>query len=274
VVETRKIDDKGVITADGSLALGFTLTPGTQAIPNSVAVKNGITAVAYAIQNTTINAQEVGQVSFYRAATGAFLNSVSVGVLPDMLTFTPDGTKVLVANEGEPNSYGQANSVDPEGSVSIINIAGGVGAATVQTASFTSFNSQIDALKAAGVRITAPGATVAQDLEPEYIAVSPDGLTARVTLQENNAIAILDIAKATITSILPLGAKDHKLPGNSLDTSDQDLSTTTGPINIRNQPVFGLYQPDAIASFSIAGGGCWLCPRPSEVPQCGGSQKK
>jgi uncharacterized repeat protein (TIGR01451 family) len=253
VVETQKIDDKGTITADGSLALGFTPPAGTNAIPNSVAVKNGIVAVAYAIQNTTTNAQEAGQVSFYRAATGAFLNSVTVGALPDMLTFTPDGTRVLVANEGEPNSYGQANSVDPEGSVSIINIAGGVGAATVQTASFSGFNSQINALKAAGVRITAPGATVARDLEPEYIAVSPDGLTARVTLQENNAIAVLDIASATITSIAPLGVKDHSLPGNALDASDRDLTASTGTINIRNQPVFGLYQPDAIASFSING---------------------
>jgi uncharacterized repeat protein (TIGR01451 family) len=253
VVETQKIDDKGTVTANGSLALGFTPATGTTAIPNSVAVKNGIVAVAYAIQNTTTNAQEAGRVSFYRAATGEFLNSVTVGALPDMLTFTPDGTKVLVANEGEPNSYGQANSVDPEGSVSIINLTGGVGAATVQTASFASFNSQINALKASGVRITAPGATVAQDLEPEYIAVSPDGLTARVTLQENNAIAILDIASATITSVVPLGVKDHSLPGNALDASDRDLSASTGTINIRNQPVFGLYQPDAIASFSING---------------------
>jgi hypothetical protein len=81
-------------------------------------------------------------------------------------------------NEGEPNSYGQANSFDPEGSVSVINIAGGVASATVQDTTFTSFNSQIASLKANGVRITGPGATVAQDLEPEYIAVSPDGLTA------------------------------------------------------------------------------------------------
>ncbi|OYD92130.1 hypothetical protein CDG76_25415 [Nostoc sp. 'Peltigera membranacea cyanobiont' 210A] len=165
-----------------------------------------------------------------------------------MLTFTPDGTKVLVANEGEPNSYGQPNSVDPEGSVSIINIAGGVANATVAQASFTSFNNQIATLKAAGVRITGPGSTVAQDLEPEYIAVSPDGQTARITLQENNAIAILDIASATITNILPLGTKNYNLPGNGLDASDRD-----GKINIQNWPVFGLYQPDAIASFTANG---------------------
>ncbi|OBQ31505.1 MAG: alkaline phosphatase, partial [Anabaena sp. CRKS33] len=129
--------------------------------------------------------------------------------------------------------------------VSIINIAGGVASATVQTATFTSFNSQIASLKASGVRIIGPGATVAQDVEPEYIAVAPDGLTAMVTLQENNAIAILDIASATITQIIPLGAKDYSLPGNDIDPSDQD-----GGINIQNWPVFGLYQPDAIASFS------------------------
>jgi hypothetical protein len=253
IVEIQKIDNTGTIAATGSLLTGFAPPPGSQAIPNSVATKNGIVAVAYALQDTTTKAQLSGRVSFYDAASGAFLNSVVVGALPDMLTFTPDGTKVLVANEGEPNSYGQANSVDPEGSVSIINIAGGVANATVQTADFTSFNSQMATLKAAGVRITGPGATVAQDLEPEYIAVSPDGLTAWVTLQENNAIATLDIATAKITKILPLGAKNFNLPGNGIDASDRDLTATTGKINIQNQRAFGLYQPDAIASFSING---------------------
>ncbi|MHC5764554.1 MAG: choice-of-anchor I family protein [Nostoc sp.] len=251
-VEIYNVSNTGTLALAGSLTTGFTPPAGTQAIPNSIAVKNGIVAVAYAIQNTTTNAQQIGQVSFYNAA-GTFLNSVAVGALPDMLTFTPDGTKVLVANEGEPNSYGQANSVDPEGSVSIIDISGGVANATVAQASFTSFNSQIATLKAAGVRITGPGSTVAQDLEPEYIAVSPDGKTARITLQENNAIAILDIASATITNILPLGAKNYNLPGNGLDASDRDLTSSSGKINIQNWPVFGLYQPDAIASFTANG---------------------
>ncbi|MDZ7963062.1 MAG: choice-of-anchor I family protein [Aulosira sp. DedQUE10] len=247
-VDTYSVSNTGALTLINSLTTGFTPPAGTQAIPNSVAVKNGIVAVAYAIQNSTTNAQQTGQVSFYNAADGAFLNSVAVGALPDMLTFTPDGKKVLVANEGEPNSYGQANSVDPEGSVSIIDISGGVASATVAQATFTSFNSQIATLKAAGVRITGPGSTVAQDLEPEYIAVSPDGKTARITLQENNAIAVLDIASATITDILPLGVKNYNLPGNGIDASDQD-----GGINIKNWPVFGLYQPDAIASFTANG---------------------
>ncbi|MFM6010240.1 MAG: choice-of-anchor I family protein, partial [Dolichospermum sp.] len=243
-----------IVNNTGSLTVAGTLTPtitppaGTVLIPNSVAVKNGVVAVAYAVQNTTTNAQQTGKVAFFNASNGSFINGVDVGALPDMLTFTPDGTKVLVANEGEPNNYNQGNSVDPEGSVSIINIADGVASATVETATFTSFNSQMASLKASGVRIFAPNATVAQDLEPEYIAVAPDGLTARITLQENNAVAILDIATATITQIIPLGMKDHSLPGNGIDPSDQD-----GGINIQNWPVFGLYQPDAIASFTANG---------------------
>jgi hypothetical protein len=176
-VEILSVSNTGALTLTGSLTPGFAAPAGTNIIPNSVAVKNGVVAVAYAVQNAPTsaqpNAQQAGRVSFYNAADGAFLNSVEVGFLPDMLTFTPDGTKVLVANEGEPNSYGQATSFDPEGSVSVIDLACGVAHASVRNASFTSFNSQIDALKAAGVRITGPGATVAQDVEPEYIAVAP-----------------------------------------------------------------------------------------------------
>ncbi|BCL34293.1 choice-of-anchor I family protein [Nostoc sp. MS1] len=247
-VEIYSISNTGALTASGSLNPGFTVPADNEIIPNSVAVKNGTVAVAYAIRNTTNNAQLLGRVSFFNAADGTFLNSVEVGYLPDMLTFTPDGTKVLTANEGEPNSYGQANSFDPEGSVSIINLANGVANATVQTAGFTAFNSQIDALKAAGVRIFGPGATVAQDVEPEYIAFSGDGTKAYVTLQENNALAIVDIATATVTQIIPLGRKDYSLPGNGIDPSDRDNG-----INIRQVPVFGLYQPDAIASYTVNG---------------------
>jgi uncharacterized protein len=250
LIETYSVSSTGALTLASPLTIGFTPLAGTIAIPNSVAVKNGIVAVAYAVQNNTTLAQQPGRVSFYNAADGAFLNSVEVGFLPDMLTFTPDGQRVLVANEGEPNSYGQANSFDPEGSVSVINIAGGVTSATVQHATFTSFNSQIASLKTAGVRIFGPGSTVAQDLEPEYIAVAPDGLTARITLQENNAIAILNIATATITSVQSLGTKNHSLPGNGFDASDQDPANR---INIQNWPVFGLYQPDAIASYAVNG---------------------
>lgn len=253
-IEFYTLSNTGSLSAPSNLPFGFTAGANT-ILPNSVAIKNGIVAVGYAIVTPVTLAQQFGIVAFYDAATATYINSVSVGYLPDMLIFTPDGTKVLTANEGEPNSYGQGSSFDPEGSVSIIDISGGVAAATVNTVGFTGFNGQIVALRAAGVRIYGPGATVAQDFEPEYIAFNADGSKAFVVLQENNAVAELDIATATFTQILPLGLKDHNLAGNGLDASDRDLEPgfTTGKINIQNWPIKGMYQPDAMASFTVGG---------------------
>jgi Ca2+-binding RTX toxin-like protein len=247
----------------GTLTPNFVPAAGTELVPNSVSVKNGVVAVGYAVRNTTTNAQAVGRVEFFNAATGASISGVNVGFLPDMLTFSPDGRKILTANEGEPNSYGQANSFDPEGSISIISVPGNgvistanVASATVQNAGFAAFNGQADALRQSGVRIFGPGATVAQDLEPEYITLSPDSSTAYVTLQENNALAIVNVNTATVTSVVPLGFKNHNLPGNGLDASDRDVNGTSGGggrVNIQNYPIFGMYQPDAIASFQANG---------------------
>jgi hypothetical protein len=170
---------------------------------NSVAVSNGLVAIAVQAQPET----NPGKVVFYDTL-GNFQQAVTVGALPDMLTFTPDGKKVLVANEGQPSSYNQPNSVDPVGSISIIDLSNGLAQANVATAGFDSFNPLKADLQARGVRITGPNATVAQDLEPEYITISPDGKTAWVSLQENNSIAVIDIATAKVTSIQPLGLKD------------------------------------------------------------------
>ncbi|HHD64635.1 MAG TPA: NAD nucleotidase, partial [Desulfobulbaceae bacterium] len=209
--------------------------------PNSVAVHNGLVAVAVEADPK----QDPGSVVFFKT-DGTFLRQVRVGSLPDMLTFTPDGRRLLVANEGEPNDE---YTVDPEGSVSIINIARGVARAGVRTATFTAFNGLADKLRRRGVRIFGPNATVAQDLEPEYITVSPDSRTAWISLQENNAIAVLDLKSARITDISPLGVKDHSLEGNGLDGSDKDKK-----INIRTwKNLYGMYQPDGIAAFVVDG---------------------
>lgn len=206
---------------------------------NSVAAKNGVLAVAIESANKT----DPGIVALYDTTTLELLGSVEVGSLPDMLTFTPDGNKILVANEGEPTS--DTYEVDPEGSISIITVAD---PPTVEHITFESLNDEADALRAQGVRIYGPNATVAQDLEPEYIAVSADGKTAWVTLQENNAFAIIDVDTAELKSIVPLGFKNHAVPGNELDPSDQDSA-----IRIGSWPVFGMYLPDAIASYQVAG---------------------
>ncbi len=212
VIEYYTISNNGTLTAGGSLPLGFIPAVGDSAIPNSVAVKNGRLAASYAIINIATKAQQPGRVTIYNAGSGATLKSFIVGYLPDMVTFTSNGKKLLTANEGEPNSYGQATSFDPEGSVSIIDLNNGLNNATVQNVSFASFNGQEAALRTQGIRIYGPGATAAQDFEPESIAFSPDETKAWVTLQENNAFAVIDIAAATVTQLIPLGLKNHSKP--------------------------------------------------------------
>jgi len=205
--------------------------------PNYVAVHDGVVAAAI---EATIK-QEPGRVAFFDP-DGNLLNSVMVGALPDMLTFTPDGEKLLVANEGEPNA---SCSVDPEGSVSIIDVSQdveGITQADVITAGFAAFNgTPLDP----SIRSFAPNAAVfSLNAEPEYIAVSSDSRTAYVTLQENNAIAVVDIDTGVVTHLHGLGYKDHNVAGSGLDASDRDTK-----INIRLWPVQGMYQPDAIAAF-------------------------
>ncbi|MDF7800813.1 choice-of-anchor I family protein [Pontiellaceae bacterium B1224] len=210
---------------------------------NSVAVHKGLVAVACEADPK----QDPGTVAFLDI-DGDYISSVVVGALPDMLTFTPNGKQVLVANEGEPDAD---YLVDPEGSVSIIDLKRGVEQLTqsdVKTVSFAPFNSLKKQMQRAQIRIYGPNASVAQDLEPEYIAVSDDGKTAFVTLQENNAIAIIDIKTARVKRIKSLGYKWHILPGNELDASDKDDG-----IYIENWPVAGMFQPDSIASYKVRG---------------------
>ena len=213
--------------------------------PNSVAIYDGL--VAAAVEND--DKQAPGVVVFFDV-DGQYINHVTAGALPDMVTFTPNGKAVLVANEGEPNDdYDD----DPEGSVSIIPVYKGVASLTdadVAHATFDAYNfSNIDP----AVRIFGPAASVAQDLEPEYIAISRDSKTAYVSLQENNALAIIDIRSATVTAIVPFGYKDHSVPANALDASNRDDA-----INIANWPALGMYQPDAIVYFKRRGKGFLL----------------
>lgn len=205
--------------------------------PNSVAVKNGILAVALSAPN----AQENGFVEFFDTATLDEIGSAQVGALPDMVAFTPNGKYVLSANEGEPNDD---YSIDPPGSVSIVEVA------TQQTTTldFIAFNGQETALEAEGFRVFGPNADLATDVEPEFLTISNDGKTAWVALQENNGLAVVNLKTLQIESILPLGFKDFSIPGNEIDPSNED-----GKKELRSVPVFGIYQPDALAYYSVDG---------------------
>jgi 6-phosphogluconolactonase (cycloisomerase 2 family) len=205
--------------------------------PNSVAVYDGKLAIALEANNK----QAPGKISVYNTSDSSLANEYTVGSLPDMVTFTKDGNYILVANEGEPNDD---YTVDPDGTVSIIDLSNNM----VTTLDFSAFNSQEATLESQGFRVFGPGADLAADVEPEYITVSDDSQYAWVALQENNGIAKINIPTKTIEAIYPLGFKDYSLSGNSIDASDRDNVN-----ELKNWPVYGIYQPDAITSVAING---------------------
>ncbi|MEQ9485139.1 choice-of-anchor I family protein [Coleofasciculus sp. F4-SAH-05] len=202
--------------------------------PNSVSYNNG----RFAVSVTNEMPQNSGLVLFFDAEGNSIHDPVSVGSVPDSLTFTPDGTKIIVANEGELSD--DYPDTDPVGSVSIIDLT----TFNVTTASFNNVSLP------SNVRLFGPNAdNPAQNMEPEFVTVSQDSQKAYVTLQENNAIAVVDIASGQVEKVIGLGFKDYSLPGNALDASNKD-----GIINIANYDnLFGMFQPDGITSYIVDG---------------------
>jgi len=205
----------------------------------SLAVKPGLLAVA----SPDSIEQNPGRVIFFDTL-GNYKGQVTVGALPDMITFTHDGKYLLTANEGQPNT---TFSVDPEGSVSIIDVQDtNYVQSDVTTLNFTGFNALSASLMASGVRKGSTIGTLSQNLEPEYITVSSDNAKAWVTLQENNSIAHLDLVNKIVTNITPMGMKNHQTAQNGFDASDNN-----GVVLMTNWPVRSFYMPDALAQFTV-----------------------
>lgn len=223
-------------------------------VANSIAIRDdGLGVIALEDEDKT----RPGSVMFFDAndPDADVLGEVPVGSLPDMVTVTPDGTHALVANEGEP---ADDFSTDPEGSVSVIDLPAEVAAPSetdVHTADFHEFEDGGANTLPDDVRIFGPtpeaDLPISRNLEPEYITVAGD--KAYATLQEANAIAVVDIAEAAVEKILPLGLKDHGQAGNGLDASDRDPEDAP-TVNITEyEGLRGAYMPDTISTFSSGG---------------------
>jgi hypothetical protein len=206
---------------------------------NSVSVNNGLLAAAIESDPKT----SPGKVVIWNTTDLSVKGVVTVGALPDMVTFSPNGKYIVSANEGEPN---EDYTLDPKGTISIIRLPG----LNVSNLDFSSFSAEANFLKSKGFRTPGPeGTAFAEDVEPEYVAVSHDSRTAWVTLQENNAIAKIDLHSSRIEEIFPLGFLDHNLGQNAIDASDND-----DEIGVHKQwPVKGMYLPDGISAFTSFG---------------------
>lgn len=234
----------GLAASDGS-----TIPAGSQV--NSVAYSHGLVAVAVESATKT----DPGWVVVLRSRGLSVLSTVRVGAQPDMVTFDDLGRTIVTADEGEP---ADDFSADPAGSVSIIDVPRALrGRDAVRTAGFGAWD-RGRALPA-GVRVfgpdapdpnAAPGTSgagrVARNLEPEYVTI--EGHRAYVTLQENNALAVVDLNQARVSDIVAMPGKDWNRPGNVLDPSDRDAG-----IALASWPLKSLLMPDSIASYRAGG---------------------
>ena len=247
-------DNEGIVSATNlASAITLSLNENTPGDANSIAIdaNNQLLAVAMAATNVG----EAGQIAFYNISgdTPVFIKNVTVGALPDMVAFSHDGAKVVVANEGEPNGD---YSIDPEGTISIIDITNGTIADTALSINFQAYNNKQAELEAQGLVFANPtgriiygnliNTTVAMDLEPEYVSISKDNKYAYISIQENNGLAIINLEDNSL-ELKGLGFKDWS--NLQFDASDKD-----GGVNFKSYSgLYGMYQPDTIASFSWKG---------------------
>ena len=218
----------------GTLVEHIDVTP--YGLVNSVSIHNGL--AAFAIEAGPPDRRRPGVVVFYDTRTRERVGDpITVGALPDMLTFTHDGSKLLVANEGTPNAVADTayTAPDPAGSVSIIDVETRTVIATAGLNGVPQFGDNLRT-------------NTGMDFEPEYISVEHDGSRAFVTLQEANAIAVLDLSLNAFTEIIGLGVKDFRLEGNEFDPKDND-----GSVSFINADARALYMPDGVASYKYRG---------------------
>jgi hypothetical protein len=246
VIDSRDIQKPRLLT---SLNVGADIQKHLNAqagASNSVDVFDGLLAVAIEAENKT----DAGWVAFYDTQNLSFIDAVSVGALPDMVTFTENGKQLLVAVEGEPSD--KTYALDPAGEVAIIDIDWhqNILKTSLTRLDFNEFNqggSRFDELPKQLV-LNGFQATVAQDLEPEYVAVNKNSTKAYVSMQENNAIAVINLADKRIEKIMALGFKDHLQAGNELDGNNKDKQAL-----LKKEPALGMYQPDSVSVVTIGG---------------------
>ncbi len=221
-----------------NLNLAFTIDVSAYgANANSVAVFGDYVAVAVEAQAV----DGLGKVVIFDV-DGNFVSAADCGYWPDALSVSHDGTTIAVANEGQPSDD---YSIDPVGSATLIDVTDPFNPISMEV----SFEGITEADLPEGTRIFGPNASIAMDLEPEYVAFSGDDNTLFINCQENNCMIVADAATGAITDIWSYGFKDHSLAENALDASNQD-----DMINITTWPVKGMYLPDAIHSFEAADG--------------------
>jgi hypothetical protein len=226
--------------------------------PRHLALRHdGLLAVVLqSVQDPTLR----GRVALYRtdgAPATPPVATIDAGFMPARAAFTPDGSRLLVANEGEPSDD---YLVDQPDLVTVVDLRRGATHASAENVDFHAFDPLKEQLIRKGLRISGPNlatadpndtASVASDVEPADVAISPSSRTAWITLPENNAVAVLDVQAGKMLEILPFGLKDHAVAGNGLDPTDNDhdrsVTAMIPGINVETWPLSRMYMPRRVA---------------------------
>lgn len=235
LLDGNDIDVKSIVEANCE---GFTYGDMT-----SVAVSADGTKLAAAVQAEGY--ADNGRVAVFTCnadGTLTFEQAYETGVQPDMVTFTPDDSRILTANEGEPREGYADGAVDPAGSVTVITVADG----TAVNVDFTAYDSNEERQKLVDAGIVMKKDTVpSKDLEPEYIAAGND--TAYVTLQEANAIAVIDLDSLKVEGIYSAGYEDYSTTAVDIDKKDEAYNPAV------YESLRGIRMPDGVALYSVDG---------------------
>jgi hypothetical protein len=234
-LDGNDIDVKSIVEANCE---GFTYGDMT-----SVAVSADGTKLAAAVQAEGY--ADNGRVAVFTCnadGTLIFEQAYETGVQPDMVTFTPDDSRILTANEGEPREGYADGAVDPAGSVTVITVADG----TAVNVDFTAYDSNEERQKLIDAGIVMKKDTVpSEDLEPEYIAAGND--TAYITLQEANAIAVIDLDSLKVAGIYSAGYEDYSTTAVDIDKKDEAYNSAV------YESLRGIRMPDGVALYSVDG---------------------
>ena len=235
LLDGNDIDVKSIVEANCE---GFTYGDMT-----SVAVSADGTKLAAAVQAEGY--ADNGRVAVFTCnadGTLTFEQAYETGVQPDMVTFTSDDSRILTANEGEPREGYADGAVDPAGSVTVITVAD----VTAVNVDFTAYdsNEERQELIDAGI-VMKKDAVPSEDLEPEYIAAGND--TAYVTLQEANAIAVIDLDSLKVTGIYSAGYEDYSTTAVDIDKKDEAYNPAV------YESLRGIRMPDGVALYSVDG---------------------
>lgn len=189
--------------------------------PTSISIKGGYAVVAVDTSADFVNAS--GDLVVVDIATQAIVHRRSIGGQPDSVAISSDGkyAAIVIENQRDEDLNDGVPPQLPAGKLIVVDLS------AAAPASWTTRD----------VDLTGIAALYPSDPEPEFVDINADNI-AVVTLQENNHIALVDLATATVTTHFSAGAVDLV----NVDLTD-NRPAVIKPVEVKNAQ---MREPDGV----------------------------